>query len=432
LHLQLIRFHSHQYSAVTQQIYPKFETLDTQSISYLHYIKAYSATLSRNPVIAGDNFKACDIHKDMAIVDEFNLYQLNIFALYNVIINNIDVAYDLEMKIESYIQDHDIKTVGLKYVNYINIARLFKKLEKYDVSLAYYQNAYDELSGGGYTASDYIYYNMNLGSLFEAWGETQKASTCWIKSALHWLVSENPYALAWRPKIILCGEKTSDLNQVLSLEKVTRFFIHKIESLIKLDAVEESHSQPLEFVLNKSKISNAEAYVLDDLIVYSSLNRAIRAFGPRQQLQSFMSRVIRSLFHIDKNANTISIDYLSDDVIRKTKNFWPLSMIHNCEKWNINNENVSQAEIDHLKSTVELSVSLSALIHTVSEQDGTLNLNYHRSFMDKQLVNQAEIALVIELQSCKSFPVSKLPGNIDVINLLYKNVLELKFEDKDF
>lgn len=432
LHLQLIRFHSHQYVDVAQQIYPEFRSLDEQSISYLHYIKAYSATLSRNPVIAGDSFKACDIHKDMAITAEFNLYQLNIFALYNVIINNIDVAYDLEMKIESYIQDHDIKTVGLKYVNYINIARLFKKLEKYDVSLAYYHSAYDELSGGGYTASDYIYYNMNLGSLFEAWGQTDKAATCWVKAALHWLVSDNPYALAWRPKIILCGEKTSDLNQVLSLEKVTRFFIHKIETLIELDAVEKSYSQPLEFVLNKSKIYNAEAYVLDDLIVYTSLNEASRPFGPRKQLQNFMSRVIRSLFNIDKNANTICIDYLSDDVIRKTKIFWPLSMIHNCERWNINNENVSQAELDRFKSTVELSVSLSALIHTVSEKDGALNLNYHRSFMDKQLVNQAEIDLVDELQSCKSLPLSKLSGDINVINLLYKNVLELKFEDKDF
>jgi tetratricopeptide (TPR) repeat protein len=231
MQLQLIRFLAHRYLQVTNTNFPEqFIHLDKEEINHLYFIKAYSATLCRNTSIADIFFKKCEINSKSSMTDEKSLYRLNIYALFLVLQGKLEEALELEVKIQNYIKENQIDVVGLKYVNFINIARLYKKLKNFDHSLLYYEKAYEEIRDA-YTVSDYIYYHINLGGLHEAAGDFEKAINHWIRALIFWQSAKNPLSLSWRPRLILCQEKITDILSPLSVEKVNQFFYQKINYL---------------------------------------------------------------------------------------------------------------------------------------------------------------------------------------------------------
>ncbi|MFO1257572.1 MAG: hypothetical protein U1E78_04055 [Gammaproteobacteria bacterium] len=427
MHLQLIRFHAHQYEAVALQDYPEFNHLEERSVQYIQYIKAYSATLSRHADIAGKCFEACGVHQDMSILDEFNLYQLNIFALFNVIRGQIDTAYQLEMKIESAIKSNPHASLGLKYVNNINIARLYKKLEQYELSRQYYEQAYDELSGGGYTTSDYIYYNMNLGSLYEAQTKAQDALVCWVKAAMHWLVSKNPYSLAWRPKIILTQERSVDLNFPLSLKSVASFFVDKIRALLDLSQIPLRHGESFSFKLNQARIHEAHAYIQDHFIVYGSLSEGESPHLDMSTLRALLSDVIREMLPIAPSVKSILIDYQSESLLRKQKEFWALALVHDCEEWIINQESLKPQQIRALSAFQNILLKPSRLIQTVVSDGKGIRLMYQRSFMNKFIQDEATIEVFRTLldKPLKLKPNMQLPEKW--VQMLFEHLLEFEY-----
>jgi len=420
MHLQLVRYHSHQYQAVAEQGYPQFAHLDQRCKNYMHYIQAYAATLARNLPVAQKSFEACKINENLEVQDEFNLYQLNIFALFNVLSKRTDIAYDLEMKIEQYIEDHQITTVGLKYVNFINIARLYKHRMQYDLSHQYYQKAYQLISGGAYSTSDFIYYHMNLGSLFEAEKKPQQALLAWFKAALHWLVADNPYALAWRAKIILCSENTTELNQPLCLSKVTEFFVKKLNHLIKSNKIQLKNTKELNFIQNNEDMLFGIGYLFCHTVLYG-IQTGQEDYTHRQlfPLKTLLSGLVHYYIKLSERIDTIAVDILSENLLQQYADYSVLKAIHSCS-WKIQDSFMLPRQSDATKYCLKMN---SHITEITSHSMGLL-IKYKRNFMNKVIDDSYEVELIKKIQSSE-VSLGNLSMTAYVLSLLYKNVFEI-------
>lgn len=432
LHLQLIRFHSHQYEKLALEPYPPvFSGIDAASITYLYYLKAYAATLTRHLDIAETYFERAGIDEYLPLTDEYSLYQLNIFALYNVFRQNTDVAYRLEKNIEQFAEARKIDSVGLKYVNFINIARLHKKAKEYPLSLHYYEKAYRVISQGGYTTSDHIYYNMNLGSLHEAIGDFPAALSFWVNAALHWLVAENPYALAWRPKLILCQEKTTELNRPFLLSDVCRFFSSKIDELLDKNQIKKPEiiEHCFNFCLNEPTLAKETCYVHQGLILYSSHQVSQPVFKELRPLANDLSGLLSQLLNLNSGEQTLAID----DSIQNTYNIDKrqariLAKVNHCQSVNWNGESLSLQKMTLNELQNGLTLSLSELIEKAEKEENSLKLKYKRSFLNKTLDNEDEINVFLALQEGKHAVVSeRLAANLPLLQrLLHKKIICLQ------
>lgn len=437
LHLQLIRFLSHQYAKVTQQVFPEqFQFLAEADITHLYFIKAYSATLSRQLDIAETYFAKCHVHADLPMTDETSLYRLNLYALFLVLKQDIATAYALEMKIQNFIEKNAIDIVGLKYVNFINIARLHKKLQQFDTALAYYEKAYNEINEGGYTPSDYIYYNLNLGSLYEAAQQPKKAISFWMKAALYWLTSKNPYALAWRPRLILCREKMLDILAPLSRDKVHQFFYEKLSELVIQTEMDLTDAVPemFHFVLEEGEVCQKEScYVTDSIILYGSQNRILSAkqsfTDSELKLRQLLSTLLKKVLNITDNQRTLIIDVKHENNYPQSSGACAaLAMLLDCKECYYKGERVFY-DMHHFDQTLTvIQVALSKVISAISSTAEGLQLTYKRSFLNKKLCAAEEINVVNELLDTKVMMLNHLTDypKKTLLELIDKKVLAIR------
>ncbi len=404
MHTLMIRFFSHQYGLICETDFPeKFDTLSVADVKTLQFLKAYSATLSRHLDIAQGCFKHCHIHENMPLSDESSLYQLNLFALFQVLQGETDKAFELEFRIKDFIEQQQIDIVGLKYVNFINIARLYKKTKQYELSNDYYQKAYKEISGGGYTTSDHIYYNMNLGSLNEAAGNHPQALLYWMKAALHWLACKNKYELSWRPRLILCQEKISDISKPLPVDKATSFFQNKIKELFNLCGIEQTFDPTIsyQFIDDHLNIAKENCFINKNIVVYSGKIEGLSAGGHNSSetesaLCSSVSQWLHGSMNIPQDQNIIVIDTQLDIHFLCTETaaiaFARLANASNCF---FNGKKLPLATHQALPP---VTASLSTVIDSINDTEKGLFVRFKRSFLNKTLQAQEEIDLVNQLK----------------------------------
>src|SRR5205085_1554765 len=109
MNLQIIRFLSHQYLTITNEIFPaNFNHLQEKDVTGIYFIKAYAATLVRNLNIAEIYFNKCNINVNTEMTDEESLYRLNIYALFLVLKGEIELALTLELQIKQFIKHNQI------------------------------------------------------------------------------------------------------------------------------------------------------------------------------------------------------------------------------------------------------------------------------------------------------------------------------------
>ena len=411
MHLLMIRFFSHQYALITESEFPEqFQSLGESEVKTLQFLKAYSATLSRNLTVANDYFKKCGISSDMQLTDETSLYQLNLFALSRVLQGETDTAFELEFRIKDFIEANHIDTVGLKYVNFINIARLYKKTKDYDQSFSYYNKAYDEISGGGYTSCDHIYYNMNIGSLFESAGNNEQALMYWVKAAMHWLASNNQYELSWRPRLILCSETLSDVTKPLPVNKAHTFLFDKISSLIQSCGIYISgkSSHPYQFVDDSSSIKKEHCFVKNNLLFFSGQQKALTVQNlstAEQQLSALITDYIQTTMAIPQNQNLVIVDtHMDTKLLHNSEEAMAFAWLANCESCFFNDE---WLDMNNCKPMQSVHVSLSKIIQELTQTDKGLLITYKRSFLNKTLLDQSEIDLVNRLKQADLEPVTE-------------------------
>lgn len=437
MQLLIIKFYSHQYETIAQTKFPEtFLSLSESEIKTLEFLTAYSATLSRHLDVANEFFDRCGINKDMPLTDEQSLYKLNLFALSRVLNKETDLAFELEFRIKDFIEQHKISTVGLKYVNYINIARLFKKEKDYATSLKFYNDAYAEIEQGGFATSDHIYYNMNLGSLYEAEGKFELALQYWMKSAMHWLASPNQYELSWRPRIILCQESIVETDKPLPIEKANQFFIDKLKFIMQNLGEQYDTQIPkhLVFVECSQNLSKESCYINKHIVLFTTSNKVER---PRQHVTSTESQLSGIVFDYLQKTMGLSLkdQYIMVDVNQTTKAHFSkaeslaYAQFYGCNaccfegKWLMLN--------DALQDKKGLHISLSNLITSFElTKSSGLRLNNKRSFLNKTLIDPNQIELVNALKAENILAFNALPMSMkNVVGQLVSNkVINLSYQ----
>lgn len=451
MHLQLTRFLSHQYKAVTEESFPdQFHYLETNDATSINFIKAYSATLCRNLAVAETYFEKCGINEQLPLTDENSLYRLNLYALFLVLRGKADTAFELEIRIKAFIEKNKINTVGLKYVNFINTARLYKKAGQYDNALAYYDLAYQEISGGGYTPSDRIYYHMNLGSVHEAAGRIETALFFWVKAAIYWLSFNNKYALSWRPRLILCQEKITDILNPLAQDKVNQFLYDKIHALINQCSIQVDRSiqTPFQFraaLLNQSfksegieqsnlTESSKACYIAKNLILYGSADPTVTPIGYTQntekKLALLLSSLLKHVMKIDSNYHTLLID-THNEVIYPLSDpgCWIIATLAGCQRCYHNGQPLYYDLTQTSNLLSQIKITLAPTIASIKPGDKGLQLNYKRSFLNKTLCTTAEIDLVKRLEKDSAFNLNQLDSDTQTtLNaLIEKKVVVLAY-----
>lgn len=437
IQLQIVRFLSHQYALVADEPFPdEFKFISKEDAQGIYFLKAYSATLSRNLPVAKISFEKCNINKDMILTDEASLYQLNLHALYLVLSGDTETAFDLEMQIEEHINQHNIDVVGLKYVNFINIARLYKKTQQYTKSHAYYEKAYSEIRGGGYTTSDHIYYNMNLGSLYESMGYTNTALFYWITATIHWLSSSNPYELSWRPRIILCQEKVTEILKPLSVEKINRFLFDKLSNLSsEADISLDVHSEKVyDFITDvNNSVRKESCYIAENIVVYGSKmgGKPLKNDrSSRYKLNHLVSALLKAILNLDDEVCTLIVERNYDHLALDSEEAcWAFSTLSGCKHCYHNGQPIHYAASQTLNPLSKLQISLSKVINNVDYTASGLELKYKRSFMNKTLHTPEEIMLVKQLDGDKSLSLEDLPTVSSSLlnNLISKRVVTVSY-----
>lgn len=422
MHLQLIRFLSHQYIQVTNEPFPEhFQFLQKNDEINLYFIKAYCATLSRNLSVAEMYFQKANITKDMPIQSEAALYQLNLHALFLVLKGDIEAAFASEIKIKEYIHNHNIKTLGLKYVNFINIARIHKKQKRFNESLTYYTKAYHEIKEGGFADSDLIYYHMNLGSLYEACGEDNKALQSWLNAALFWLTCDNPYALAWRPRLILCQEKIADILKPLDRVRAAAFLSNKMKELLaKADMELDISAASIQFVnCQESRISKRACLVTGQTMLFhcESFQFPKRKLSGHyeQELEKLLSAVLRKMFHLSEEECVLMVP--NDDMFTcpaSIEDCLRLAVLSDCDVVYFNGKRIVYNALEKAAYLEQVKLKLSNAIETIQFSVQGIQLLYKRSFFNKLIKSSFAVKLLTQLDKDKTIML----GAVDFPSLL--------------
>jgi tetratricopeptide (TPR) repeat protein len=420
MHLQLIRFLSHRYDAVAQVDFPEtFKHLSQEEIISTYFIKAYSATLTRNLQLAAIYFTKCDVNEKMILSDENSLYRLNLFALFLALSGNFDGAYAAEIRIKKHIELNKFKAVGLKYVNYINIARLHKKFKQYEQALSYYELAYLQIGGGGHTISDRIYYNINIGNVYEAAGHAEVALSYWLKVAMIWLAWGNKYSLSWRPRVFLTQENVADILQPLPVKKISEFLYKKIIKLIHdsklIYAIEGSYQFVLHSALEK-KITHETCYVGHHMMLYGSSTEASFSYKDEEEkLAKLISPIVKKMMNIKTHHAFLAIDVVHEYFPTLEEHCHSLTCLGDVKDSCLNGKYLCNENAKGGK----LKISLSKGIDYIRRTNEGMQIAYKRSFLNKILQDPQEIEFVAALEKTPILSIPDVASIKDILNKLF-------------
>lgn len=400
MHLQLIRFLSHQYHEVATTPFPDhYQYLSHEDIFNLNFVKAYCATLSRHKAIAKTYFQKAGINENMELNDEASLYHLNLYALLQVLEGNMALAFSLEMRIQSYIEQEAITTVGLKYVNFINIARLHKKNRQFTQAFSYYEKAYQEISGGGYTPSDHLYYHLNLASLYEATNQPAQALSHWLQAGLHWITMPNQHALAWRPRLILCQETLSDILKPLSLSKVSEFLYQKLDNALLKAGYNPQQLPHVHYdftVDDQGRMNKNVCYMLDNIIFYTT-NEQLKTQESQapQRLCQLISGYLKSFLPRDHEAHTLVLDSKKENQLFKSDEaLWLHATLSGAKTCYRNHKEL----VFNLQPLLDkVTISLANSIQSLKRTNQGLAITGKRSFLNQVIEAENDIMWLIKL-----------------------------------
>lgn len=159
--------------------------------------KAWGCVLSRRAAEAKYYFGLADMSVESEPGDVNSLYRMNIFALCQHLNGKTDQALLIENRIREAIGKLDKPRPQITYINYINLARLYRYVENYEESKYCYDQAF-AIDRGSKSETDLIYPQVCYAMLYEKQEDYVNAMQHWLSAAIHWLSAENPEALGWR------------------------------------------------------------------------------------------------------------------------------------------------------------------------------------------------------------------------------------------
>jgi hypothetical protein len=125
------------------------------------------------------------------------IYLLNVAALNQLQLGRSDEALAIEKTIEEELAAASDTDWHARYINCINLARLFKKRGDVGEAQAYYGRTFS-ITDGLRTDSDLMYRCLCQAQVEAAKGTDRAATLHWLRAAVHWLAMEVPEALCYR------------------------------------------------------------------------------------------------------------------------------------------------------------------------------------------------------------------------------------------
>jgi tetratricopeptide (TPR) repeat protein len=194
--LQGMRIALQHFSEVSKSNDPS-PAIPQQLQGFLWQAKAWGLVMTRDNNIATAYLQKAQqclgLHEDE---QEF-LYLLNISALNQFRLGNLDQALQMEQEIEFKISQLNNPEYRLVYINSLNLARIYRQQEQFDLAKAYYQKAFATTLGAK-TESDLIYADICLAQLNTLQKSLSNAFFCWLRASLYWVSSSIPEAVGLR------------------------------------------------------------------------------------------------------------------------------------------------------------------------------------------------------------------------------------------
>lgn len=126
-----------------------------------------------------------------------HLFLLNIRALAQLKVGNLDGALDAEMEIHRRSQALAQRDWTLEYINAINLARLHRRTGHLKRAAKWYQTAF-ATSRGARTWPEAVHANVWEAIMAAEQGELANSLWAWIRAAMHWIAAETPEGIGTR------------------------------------------------------------------------------------------------------------------------------------------------------------------------------------------------------------------------------------------
>ncbi len=421
--LQAVRVGQQRYQDVMQEDYPPV-LLNEKTKDALWYSKAYAGVLSRDYDMAGKYFDVLSVDESLTPSSIESLYRLNIYALYLFHQKYKDKALLLENIILSKIDDFEDKnTTFIKYINSLNLARVYRANKDFDASLRYCDMAYEAIRGLK-TESDHVYFNLNYAALYEGNNDLNKAFYAWLRAALHWQSMTCPLSLAWRPQAMLLG-KAFEFSQPVDPNKINQIFIDKLQNLSKkidLQVKASVEKHPVFCRLYRHNVDLAEAsYIGNAEVSYLLLSQPVeRLYFPHQQgeLAVLLTAILEKL-------TSVAIPHEATIIIDSNEGFG-ISLTETELKARCFALGISHYQYaGKLKQVDEsfgrtLAVTLSPAIYQLNDEEGMFLASFKR-YMDDVELSKEEYEVASHLSETGAMPFAALQdvAKPSVIKKLY-------------
>jgi hypothetical protein len=216
--MQNIRIALMYFSEAAQEATPSLDLPDEYKAS-LFQAKAWGLVMTNQAQEAEAYFEQARTFLSEEDYPRMYLYLMNISALNKLRIGEIETAFRFEREIEEKLSIRDVQDWHILYINSINQARLYKKVNDLVRAEEYYLKAF-EINNSLKVESDLLYTNFCLAQLEDLKGNSDASYTYYLRTCIHWLCNETPESLAPRvAQAVLSKNLSSELGRVNDISK---------------------------------------------------------------------------------------------------------------------------------------------------------------------------------------------------------------------
>jgi tetratricopeptide (TPR) repeat protein len=329
------------------------------------------------------------------------VYLQNIYALDRLKLGDSDGALAVEQHIEATLTEQPAVDWHLRYINSLNLARLYKRSGNFEQSRRYYQQAFATTLGAR-SESDRVYVNLCMARLHTEHRRHTQAFTYWLRTGLHWVSSLIPEALAPRVATAILGgravkdaELVEEISSVLLGEIALASKLNGLDVKIVQTCPEGRYDVPV-FISDEqvggADISSNIEYALGGPgwgVLMSSVAVTPQYCGPRHAgLRLYLLRLLEVLSqsHLFTLAKTIIVDDRQGHEIPSTF----VELVEACVRLAVPAV-ISERSLHELSAEVrrkleaESSVRLASSVRSVEFNGGIATVKFKRYFVAKTL-----------------------------------------------
>lgn len=382
-------------SAATEQDPP--DDLPDSYIASLSLSKAWGLVMINQPELAEKYFEKARKFLKESEFPRLYLYLLNISALNKLRNGDMETAFAFEKRIEQTLAEQEERDWHITYVNYINQARLFKKIGDYKTSEHYYQLAF----GINYqlkNESDLLYTNFCFAQLVELEEKNNEALVYWLRTCIHWLSNPLPEMLAPRVAQAILAKRLS--NKRGEVEELSAKLYESLSRICSKNDLEVDESSRLNYTRPGTTSAIPELAAGKPgwgMLLSTADSDRIYDGDQYDQLNALVTGCLQALLPAVqwKNYRTVMTDTLFGSELPQTSSeLLLLSLRFGVNKINFDNHfyELKNEDLTNLSFKIKASVS-PAIRFVVPCQDGTVWV-YFKRYLPPVLLDKEETALL--------------------------------------